>query len=122
MPETNRPDLAWLGRHVQVSIDRPLGSLHPVHGHVHPVNYGFIPGTMADDGSEVDAYLLGPTEAVASGAGVVVAIVHRLDDVEDKLLVLADGHSPIRSDDLMGLVDFQERWYDTRLITAEPPA
>lgn len=34
----------FLGLTVMVTIDRPLGSRHPRHGHAYPVNYGYPPG------------------------------------------------------------------------------
>ena len=55
----------WLGRKVQVKIDRPLGSKHPnpKFKTIYPINYGFIPDTFSEvDKEEIDAYVLGPTE------------------------------------------------------------
>jgi inorganic pyrophosphatase len=40
----------YLGKEVQLSIDRPLGTKHPKHGFVYEVNYGFVPNTKAPDG------------------------------------------------------------------------
>ena len=51
-----------LGKTVTVTIDRPLGSHHPVYKKLYyPVNYGYIKGIMAPDGEEQDAYILGWT-------------------------------------------------------------
>ena len=49
----------FLGQMVTVTIDRPRGSHHPRHGHLYPVNYGYLPGTRAPDGEALDAYVLG---------------------------------------------------------------
>ncbi|MEI7480142.1 MAG: inorganic diphosphatase, partial [bacterium] len=49
----------YLGKAVQVIMDRPLGSNHPKHGFRYEVNYGFVPDTKAPDGEEIDAYVLG---------------------------------------------------------------
>ncbi|MEV0292247.1 hypothetical protein [Nocardia sp. NPDC050710] len=81
----------FLGRRVALVIDRPLGSRHPRCGFRYTVNYGFVPGTSAPDGCELDAYLLGVGEAVARGEGVCVAIVHRFFDDDDKLIVVSEG-------------------------------
>ena len=60
-----------LGEIVTVTVDRPLGSFHPEHHDLYyPVNYGFIEGTLADDGEEEDAYILG--QIVQSDEGVIL--------------------------------------------------
>ena len=72
-------------RIVTVVVDRPLGSRHPEYPElIYPVNYGFIPGFMAPDGEEQDAYILGVDEPLETFTGRLVAVIHRLDDVEDK--------------------------------------
>jgi inorganic pyrophosphatase len=56
----------FIGRNVRIKIDRPLGSRHPEHGFISPVNDGYLPDTQAPDGQELDAYVLGvfvPLEA-----------------------------------------------------------
>ena len=52
-----------LGKTVQVIVDRPLGYVH--HGTPYPINYGYIPGVMAADGEEQDAYILGVHEPIS---------------------------------------------------------
>lgn len=49
----------FLGKIVNIRIDRPLGSKHPRHDYTYPVNYGFVPDTKAPDGAEIDVYVLG---------------------------------------------------------------
>jgi inorganic pyrophosphatase len=48
-----------IGRVVTVNIDRPMGSRHPRLGFLYSVNYGYVPGVIAPDGEDLDAYLLG---------------------------------------------------------------
>src|SRR5437870_3690818 len=88
-----RPDLKpYLSRKVTVVIDRPLGSRHPRDADIwYPVNYGYVPGTASGDGMPVDAYLLGVYEPVERADGVVIGVVLRLDDDEDKLVVAPEG-------------------------------
>lgn len=45
-----------MGKPVRVHVDRPIGYRHG--DIVYPVNYGFVPGVMAADGEEQDAYIL----------------------------------------------------------------
>lgn len=35
----------FIGKRVDVVMDRPMGSSHPEHGFTYQVNYGFVPGT-----------------------------------------------------------------------------
>lgn len=74
-----------LGKTVTVTVDRPLGTYHPKHRTIfYTVNYGYIEGVIAGDGAEQDAYILGVDVPMKTFTGKVVAVVHRLDDVEDK--------------------------------------
>ena len=43
----------YIGKIIGVKIDRELGSKHPKHGFIYPVNYGFIPNTISGDGEEM---------------------------------------------------------------------
>lgn len=77
-----------IGREVTVVIDRTIGSTHPKHPDIrYPINYGFIPGILAGDGEEQDAYVLDVDRPLETFTGEVVAIIHRLNDVEDKWVV-----------------------------------
>lgn len=42
----------YIGKIVKAKIDRPLGSSHPKHRFIYPVNYGYIPNTVSGDGEE----------------------------------------------------------------------
>lgn len=92
---------------MRVVVDRPLGSRHPTAGFENLLSYGFVPGVPAPDGEDLDAYLVGPLIPVAEGTGVCIAVVHRLYDDDDKLVVITDGIQ--RTDGcLRKLVGFQE--------------
>ena len=87
-----RPDRTALRRLVHVVVDRPLGSTHPEHADiVYGVNYGFVPTEMGGDGEAQDAYILGVDEPLSEFDGVVVAIINRLNDEEDKWVVAPRG-------------------------------
>ncbi|MBZ9751971.1 inorganic diphosphatase [Deinococcus sp. HMF7604] len=109
----------YLGQQVQVVVDRPLGSVHPRHPDlVYPVNYGEVPGTLAGDGHPIDAYLLGWDEPVQAAQGEVIAIIERLDDAEDKLVV-ARGGTAWTPESVGTIIRFQEQYFRTRLLWAE---
>ena len=104
------------GRIVTVTVDRPLGTCHPNHPDIlYPVNYGFIPGIMAPDGEEQDAYILGVEVPVAEFTGEVIAVVHRLDDVEDKWVVAPEGITFTR-EEIQRQVHFQERFFHIEIL------
>ena len=47
----------YLKKEVVVKTDRQLGTKHPKHGFIYPVNYGYIPNTISGDGEELDVYV-----------------------------------------------------------------
>ncbi len=105
----------FLGKLVNVQIDRPLGSRHPDYGFIYEVNYGFIPNTISGDGEELDAYILGPKLPLKNFTGRCIAIIHRTNDNDDKLIVVPDGVK--LSDEIIErTVAFRERNYTHQLI------
>ena len=100
----------YLGKMVEVKIDRPLGSKHPKHGFIYQVNYGYIPNTISGDGEELDVYILGEHEPIESFNGKVIAIIHRTNDDDDKLVVMEKGRN-YTDDQIRALTEFQERWF-----------
>lgn len=105
----------YIGQKVIVQIDRPRGSKHPDHGFEYPVNYGFIPNTMTVDGEELDAYVLGVAEAIESFAGTVIAMIHRVNDNEDKLVVAPDGQM-FADEQICELTMFQEQYFRSVIL------
>ena len=106
-----------LGQTVTVTVDRPLGSVHPEHkGLRYPVNYGYVQGVVAQDGEEQDAYILGVGEPVNEFSGKVIAVIHRKDDVEDKLVVVPDGVA-MSIDEIREGVWFVEQYFDIEIVT-----
>ena len=106
---------AWLGKTVKIQIDRPLSSRHPTHGFFYPLNYGFLPGVPGKDGEELDAYLLGVFEPVEEGEGTVIAVIERLNDADDKLVLAPPGKRYSR-EQIAALVEFQERFFESHII------
>jgi inorganic pyrophosphatase len=109
-----------IGKTVTVVVDRPLGSRHPKYEDiVYPVNYGYIPGIMAPDGEEQDAYILGVSQPVAAFQGRVIAIIHRFDDVEQKWVVAPEDVS-FTKEEIMARVAFQEQYFHTEIFSETP--
>jgi inorganic pyrophosphatase len=92
-----------------------MGSPHPRHGLLYPVNYGYVPGVIAPDGEELDAYLLGVEQPVECAEGMVVAVIHRRDDDDDKLVVVPKGVT-LDDADIVAAVAFQEQFFASELL------
>ena len=104
----------YMGKLVHVVVDRPVGYQHG--DIVYPINYGYIPGVIAGDGEEQDAYILGVNEPIAEFGGQVVAAICRKNDCEDKFVVASVG-SVYHQGQIAEAVHFQEQFFDTRIIS-----
>lgn len=104
----------YLGKIITIRIDRPMGSKHPKHSFIYPVNYGFVPNTKSADGEELDAYLLGVFEPVEEYTGRCIAYIKRLDDDDDKLIIVPKDKS-YYPDQIDSLVEFQERFFSYKI-------
>lgn len=106
----------FIGKEVEIKIDRPLHSKHPKHGFIYEVNYGFVPGTKAPDGEEIDAYLLNVNEPVETYKGKCIAVIHRLNDADDKLVVVPILVSDINDEEIRKSTHFQEQFFTSEII------
>lgn len=105
-----------IGAVVTVTVDRPMGSFHPEHKDIfYPINYGYIKGVIAPDGEEQDAYILGVDKPVEKFTGKIIAIIHRLDDAEDKWVVCPENMT-YSKEEIAQLVKFQEQFFKTEII------
>ena len=112
MNKNERKELmeAYLGRTVDIKIDRPVGYVH--HGYTYPVNYGYIPGALSGDGEEIDVYLLGVGEPVDRYRARVIGIIYRSDDREDKLVAAPEGMC-LDQARIAEQTEFQEKFFKT---------
>ena len=108
--------MKWIGEIVTVTVDRSLGSCHPRHPDIYyPINYGYIKGIMAPDGEEQDVYILGVDEPVKEFTGKIIAIIHRMNDIEDKWVVAPVGLS-FSKEEIQDWVYFQEQYFESEVI------
>lgn len=105
----------YLGKIVDVNIDRTMGSKHPKHGFIYPVNYGYIPNTVSGDGEELDAYVLGVFEPLEIFKGKVIAIIQRINDNDDKLIVVPKNKN-YTNEQIRALTEFQEQWFESEIL------
>ena len=106
---------SYIGKLITAKIDRQMGSKHPEHGFIYPINYGYVPNTISGDGEEIDCYVLGVFEPIANFTGKCIAIVHRLNDNEDKL-VLVPKDKKYTNNEIRVLIEFQERFFESVII------
>ena len=107
---------SYLGKRVVIGIDRPIGYVHQKKNYslTYPINYGYIPGVLGGDGEELDVYLLGVNEPVSEYKCEIIAIAHRYNDVEDKLVGAPVGMRFSR-EEIETAIHFQEQYYDTEV-------
>ena len=105
-----------IGNRVKVIVDRPLGTYHPNHKNIfYTVNYGYVEGILAPDNEEQDAYILGVDKPVTEFSGIVIAIIHRLKDLEYKWVVVSEGTTFTR-EQILKQVEFQEKYFNVEII------
>ena len=106
---------SYLGKVVNLVIDRPIGSAHPKYEDlVYPLNYGFIPNVYGGDSEELDVYLIGLDVPVKEYKAKIVAIVHRHNDVEDKLVAAPEDMHYAKSE-IEDAVGFQEQYFESEV-------
>jgi len=105
---------SYLGKTVRIVIDRPIGYVHKKADFslTYPINYGYIPDVIGGDGEELDVYLLGVDKPVSSYTAKIIAVVHRKNDVEDKL-VAAPPEKLFTKDEIASSGAFQELYFDS---------
>jgi inorganic pyrophosphatase len=97
---------------VTIKIDRRLGSRHPERGFIFPVNYGFVPYSQLPDRDVLDAYVLGIFEPLAQYTGRCIAVIHRMGNEGDKLVVAPQGKT-YTDEQIRALTEFQERYFQS---------
>ena len=99
----------YLGKILDIKIDRPFGSKHPKHGFIYPVS---------GDGEELDCYLLGVFKPVEEYQGECIAIIHRTNDDDDKLVIVPEGRE-YSDEQIDALVEFQEQFFEHVILRKE---
>lgn len=106
---------SYINKLVKAKIDRPMGAKHPKHGFIYPVNYGYIPNTVSGDGEEIDCYVLGIFEPIDEFEGKCIAVIHRTNDNDDKLIIVPK-EKDYSDDAIRALTEFQERFFESIVI------
>ena len=106
----------YMGKRVDVMIDRPIGFVHHTKGITlhYTINYGFLPGVAGGDGEEQDVYILGVDQPVEHFTGRIIAAIRSQDDNEDKLVAAPEGCS-FHQSQIAEAVHFVEQYFDSRV-------
>jgi inorganic pyrophosphatase len=105
----------YLGKDIYVVIDRPIGTKHPEYDYKYPVNYGYVPDTRMPDGEELDAFVLGIDTPLETFSGECIAVIHRTDDGDDKLVIVPQGQE-FTDEEIEKQLEFQEKWFKHEII------
>ena len=114
-------DFDWTGwerliRQRGVEIDRPAGKAHPDFPQIiYPLDYGFVPGSVATDGEPVDCFR-GSAERLGL-VGLVITEDYRQDKRECNLLY---GTTPAEIYCAHGFLNFAPRLLKGVLALRQP--
>ncbi len=122
LTELARREIDWecweaLIRRNGITIDRPHGSRHPSHPSIiYPMDYGYVNGTSATDGQDLDVF----RGTVRTGlAGAIISVDHRKRDREFKLLY---DCSPEEIYLANGFINFDRSLMEGVLVLRKPMA
>lgn len=110
-----RESYKYIGKIVKVKIDRPIKSKHPKYGYTYEVNYGYVPNTKSGDGEEIDCYVLGVEKPIEEYEGECIAVIHRINDDDDKLIIVPEGKQ-YTDKEIKELTKFQEQYFESEII------
>jgi inorganic pyrophosphatase len=108
--------VSYIGKTVDVVMDRPLHSKHPKWGFEYEANYGYVPHTVSGDGEELDAYVLNVDKPLDRFTGTCVAVIHRTNDNDDKLVVVPEDQNQISDEDIVKQTAFQEKFFKSAIL------
>ena len=79
------------------------------------MNYGFVPNTISGDGEELDCYVLGIDKPIDNFEGKCIAVIHRTNDNDDKLIVVPEEKN-YTDEEIRELTNFQEQYFESEII------
>ncbi len=114
-PETaeQSDETVEIGQPVNVTVDRPLGSIDPIHGYTHELNYGFAPD-YKHNGEYPTAYVLGVEKPIKKFTGILIAVIHRHDG--SVVWVTAPKGYDFSNEEIIAQTDYQEKYHVGTLI------
>lgn len=71
--------------------------------------------TISGDGEELDCYVLGINKEIENFEGKCIAVIHRTNDNDDKLIVVPKGKN-YNDEEIKELINFQEQYFESEII------
>ncbi len=71
---------------------------------------------LLQTGEEVDAYVLGINESIETFIGICIAVIHRTNDSDDKLIVVPSTHKNITNEEIKDSTHFQEQFFESVIV------
>lgn len=105
----------YLNKIVEIKIDKPIGSTHPTHRFIYPINYGYVRSTINDNNKKLDAYVLGIYKPFKTFTGKCIAILRRTTGNDD-ILIIAPENTVFTNEEIRVLTDFQEHYFETIIL------
>ena len=78
------------------------------------MNYGYVPNTISGDNEPIDCYVLGINEPIQNYEGECIAVIHRTNDNDDKLIIVPKGKA-YTDNEIRNLTNFQEQYFETEI-------
>ena len=75
-----------------------------------------MPGTVSGDGEELDAYVLNVNEPLKEFSGKCVAVIHRTNDNDDKLVIIPEDQGVISDSEIRDQTHFQEQFFESAIL------
>lgn len=108
-----------IGMELDALITRPIGTVHPRYKDIiYEVNYGVVKDFELKDGKELKTYIVGesmPTELNGTYHGKVLAILHRLNDENDRIIIAPIGRT-LSDEEIISKTEFAEQYFVSEII------
>lgn len=108
-----------IGMELDAIITRPIGTVHPRYKDIiYEVNYGVVKDFELKDGRDLKTYIVGesmPTELNGTYHGKVLAILHRLNDENDRIIIAPIGRT-LSDDEIISKTEFAEQYFVSEII------
>ena len=97
-----------IGNIVTVKVDRPMGSYHPKHKDIYIIR-------LTMDTQKESLRLMEKNKMpIQEYTGIIIAIIHRYDDVEEKWVVAPKGMT-FTKEEIREKTYFQEQYFDSEI-------
>lgn len=112
-PSEKTDETVEIGQTVNVTVDRPLGSIDPIHGYTHELNYGFAPD-YKHNREYPTAYVLGVEKPIKKFTGILIAVIHRHGG--SVVWVTAPKDYDFSNEEIISQTEYQEKYHVGTLI------